>query len=174
MSDARLMLIDIAKEHLKYKPVQDITRWLVSDQSSSFLTQNFAPKGLWCGTGGLVDATLNGYKPLRMLCKTSEVIYSTPNIDRIVAIYLILMISRNIEVPSGRITFQDGLGSVGTTAVINALSFGMCDMTPGEVQALTKWWASRTEMIRDHEPFNHEWWIIAETLNWIFTANKKG
>jgi hypothetical protein len=169
----------LAKEHIKDPTVQRIAQWLVSDQSSAFYESafnNFSgkyDKGRWDHPGGLAEATLIGYRAFRVLAKTGEALHTAYSVDRAAAIYLLVMISRAIDIRSGRQTTVDAEGSISTVAVSNALYFGMTDLTCGEIQALTKWWESRKGMMMTHEPFNVVWWVVSETMNWIFTVARK-
>jgi hypothetical protein len=177
MTDPRINMVMLVKEHITNPVIKNIAQWLVSDQANHFYEapfSNFSGKyqpDRWSGKGGLVEATLAGYGPLRILLKTADTIYTTPSVDRVVAIYLLLMISRAIDVKRGLVTV-DSSGSISTVAVANAIAFGMVDLDIGEIQALTKWWASRKEMTGAHESFHVSWWIINQTLDWVFTASR--
>lgn len=179
VNDPRVAMILLTKEHIKEPVIQRIGQWLVSDQAEVFYESpfnNFSgkyDKGRWDGPGGLVEATLYGYRAFRVLAKTGEALHTTYSVDRALAVYLLVMISRVIDIRSGRQTTVDAEGSISTVAVSNALCFGMTDLTCGEIQALTKWWESRKGMMISHEPFNVVWWVISETMNWIFTMAKK-
>lgn len=177
MSDQRLAMVNLAKEHIANPIIKNIAQWLVSDQSSHFYEapfNNFSGKWephRWSSPGGLVEATRIGYQPLRILLETAKTIYTTPSVDRVVAIYLSLMISRSLDVARGEV-ITDSSGSISSVAVANALHFGMTDLNIGEIQALTKWWASRKEMAANHEGFSVSWWTINQTMDWLFTASR--
>lgn len=179
INDPRVAMVLLAKEHIKEPVIQRIAQWLLSDQAVKFYEMpfnNFSgkyDKGRWDDPGGLAEATLYGYRAFRVLAKTAEALHTTYSVDRAVAIYLLVMISRAIDIRSGLQTTTDAQGSISIVAVSNALYFGMTDLTCGEIQGLTKWWESRKGMAASHEPFNVVWWVVSETMNWIFIVSRK-
>ena len=176
--DPRIAMITMCKEHIADKVVVNIAKWIVSDQAAHFYKSPFSnfsgkyDKDRWSNPGGLVEATLHGYRVLRVLSETSNVIHTTHSVNRVVAVYLLVMISRCLDVKNNVITTENASGSISTVAVSNALHFGMTDMDLGEIQALTKWWASRKDMFASHEPFNPTWWIVSQTLDWLFVSSR--
>jgi hypothetical protein len=173
-TDPKLAFVHLVKEHLQSKHVQNIAKVLVSDQYAEFWEAPFSHgSGRWDTKGGLAEATLLGYRAMRFLCKTADALFTKIDEDRLVALYLTVMISRWCNVRTMQRTFERVQPASATSvAVSNAIALGL-DLTPVEVQALTGWFKSRPEMLKDHEGFSPEWWVISETMNWIFVGNRK-
>lgn len=174
-TDPRMAFVLMVKDHLQCPHVVTIAKILASDQYAGFFEAPFSHgSGRWDHKGGLVEATLLGYRALRMLTATANQLFSgTLDADRLVAIYLTVMASRWCNVRTKAITFERSQpASVTSVSIANAIAFGI-DLTPNEAQALTNWYLSRTDMLKIHEGFTSEWWVISETLNWIFVGNRR-
>jgi hypothetical protein len=174
-TDPRMAFVLMVKEHLKSQHVQNIAKVLVSDQYIGFWDAPFShSSGRWDSKGGLVEATLLGYRALRYLCATANQLFAGKvDEDRLVAIYLTIMVSRWCNVRTKQITFERTQPcSVISVALANAVALGI-DLTPAEAQAITNVHASRSELMKDHEGFTSEWWVISETLNWVFVGNRR-
>ena len=178
VNDPRMSMVLLCREHLNNPVIKNIATWIISDQANHIYESPFHNfSGKWVpdrlsGPGGLIEAAGHGYRTLRIFSKTAETLYAAHSVDRVVAIYLLLIISRALDVRRGVVSTTDGGGSISTIAVANALHFGMTDLDLGEIQALTKWWASRKEMAGTHEEFSPTWWIINQTFDWLFTATR--
>lgn len=174
-TDPRMAFVLMVKEHLKSQHVQNIAKILVSDQYAGFWEAPFShSSGRWDVKGGLVEAALLGYRALRYLCATANQLFAgNVDEDRLVAVYLTIMVSRWCNVRTKQITFERIQPCSATSvAVANAMAFGL-DLTPAEAQALTSWFISRTELLKNHDGFTSEWWVISETMNWIFVGNRR-
>lgn len=148
---------------------------LASDRTAGFFTAAFnrRPNQRFSGSGGLALATITGFSPLLMFHSTAKQVYSEVSVDRMVLLYIIIMISRWADLGTGRFFYQDPgpAGAMATTAVVNALGLGVTDLTAGEVQALTRNFESHESMMRGNEPFNSEWWIMQQTMEFLFRAS---
>lgn len=173
--DARAALAAMLGPHMAGCPkLTDVVRYLASDQAGGFYLAPFNrnPKSRFAVDGGLVQAMLQGYKALRLLERTATALFSPVQLDRLVLLYVVLMISRWADLRDGKVIFSDqgARGSISTTTLTNCLVFGITDLTAAEVQAITSWARGRTEMVGAHEPFNPAWWVLNQTMDFVFIA----
>ena len=173
-TDPRMAFVLMVKEHIQNPVVQSISKVLVADQYADFWLAPFSHgSSRWDNKGGLVEAMLLGYRAFSFLVATAEHLFTKVDKDRLLAIYMIILVSRWANIRTKQVTFQRmNPCSATSVAVANAATFGL-DLTPAEAQALTRWYSSRSELIKDHEGFTPEWWVISETMNWIFIANRQ-
>lgn len=173
-TDPRMAFVLMVKEHIKNPTIQAISKVLVSDQYADFWSVPFSHgNGRWDNKGGLVECMLLGYRALCFLMATADQLFTKVDKDRLLAIYMVLLVSRWCNVKNMQVTFQRQQPcAVTSVAVANAVAFGL-DLSPAEAQALTRWYSSRSDLIRDHEGFTPEWWCISEVMNWIFVANRQ-
>ena len=153
----------------------DVVRYLASDQAAGFYQAPFNrnPKSRFAVDGGLIQAMLQGYKALRVLERTATALFSPVNVDRLVMLYVVLMLSRWADLREGKAIFTDlreARGSIATTALTNCMVFGITDLSAAEVQAIVSWARGRTEMVAAHEPFNPTWWVLNQTMDFVFIA----
>lgn len=172
-NDPKVAFVLLAKEHLAYQPIQFLSRYLIADQSAGFWKAPFSGgRGRWDCEGGLAEAMLVGYRALRMLEQTVDKVYTKVDVDRVVALYLSLITARWVDLRSMVPTFDNrNHASFTSTAVANAVAIGM-EIRPVEVQAIIGWHLSRLEMAGNHEGFTPEWWVISETMSFLFVANR--
>lgn len=174
-TDPRMAFILMVKPHLNCPHIVSIAKVLASDQYLSFWAAPFSHgTGRWDGKGGLAEATMLGYQALRMLCATANQLFSGQvNEDRLVAIYLSIMVARWCNIRTKQTTFERLQPMAATSiGVANAVAFGI-DLTPAEVQAMSGWFNSRQDMQKNHEGFTSEWWVISETMHWLFVGNRR-
>lgn len=176
-TDPKVAFLHAVKDHIKHKPIGDIARILISDQYAEFWQAPFSNgQGRWDVPGGLAEATVLGYRAMRFLLATASNLFNKmePEAEsRIVALYLSLMSARWADVRSMVRTFsKTNPASASSVAVANAVAFGM-DLKPAEVTALTRWYSSRIELSKEFDGFTAEWWVLSETMNWIFVANRR-
>ena len=172
-TDPTVAFVSLVKDHLKFKPIQEYSKFLLSDQGQGFWRAPFSSThGRWDIDGGLAEATLLGYRAFRFLEKTAEQLYTKVDLDRMTGLYLSLVTARWCDLRTMAPVFdQKNRASITSTSVANAVSMGI-DLRPVEVQALTGWFLSRLEMVENHEGFTPEWWIISETMSWLYVANR--
>lgn len=172
--DPKVAFISMVKEHIDSNAIKEIAKLLIADQCVGFWDAPFSGgQNRWDGKGGLAEAMLYGYRAFRILNTTASTLYTSVDTNRMLAIYLSLMIGRWANIRDLKHTFnRDNPASATSVGVANAIAFGL-DLSPKEVQALTRWYSSRLEMSRDYEGFSPEWWVLSETMNWIFVANRK-
>ena len=174
-TDPRMAFVLMVKDHLKCPHVATIAKVLASDQYLGFWDAPFShSNGRWDSKGGLAEATLLGYRAMRFLVATANQLFSGKvDEDRLVAVYLTVMVSRWCNIRTKQATFERVQPcSAISMAVSNAIALGI-DLTPAEVQAITNIHASRSELVKDHEGFTSEWWVLSETMNWIFVGNRR-
>jgi hypothetical protein len=176
-TDPKVAFVHVVKDHIKHKPIAEIARLLISDQYADFWQAPFSNgQGRWDSNGGLAEATVLGYRAMRFLMATANNLFSTLDADaenRIVALYLSLMSARWADVRNLHRTFSKfNPASASSVAVANAVAFGI-DLKPTEVTALTRWYSSRIELAREFDGFTVEWWVLSETMNWLFVGNRR-
>lgn len=176
-TDPKVAFVHAVKDHIKHKPIADIARILLSDQYVEFWNAPFSNgQGRWDAPGGLAEATVLGYRAMRFLMATAHSLFTPLNTEaesRIVALYLSLMIGRWADARTLVRTFsKQNPASASSVALANAVAFGI-DVRPTEVTALTRWHSSRIELAKEFDGFTTEWWVISETMNWIFVANRR-
>jgi hypothetical protein len=176
-TDPKVAFVHMVKDHIKHKPIGEIARILISDQYADFWQAPFSNgQGRWDAPGGLAEATVLGYRALRFLLVTANNLFNKldeENEHRIVALYLSLMSARWADVRNLSRTFgKHNPASASSVAVANAVAFGI-DLKPAEVTALTRWYSSRVELAKEFDGFTVEWWVLSETMNWLFVANRR-
>jgi hypothetical protein len=176
-ADLRQQLLAILTEHQEGQAGTGRLMLLIaSTNSDSFFTAPFNKRvnSKFKGVGGLAMATVVGYRAMRMLHGTANQLYRETVINRMVLLYMIMMISRWADLMTSRFMYVDPnpAGSMATTTIVNALGLGVIDLTAGEVQALTRNFESYETMAKGNEPFNPEWWILQQTLEFIFRMSE--
>ncbi len=176
-TDPKIAFLNAVKDHIKHKPIGELARLLLADQYADFWQAPFSNgQGRWDAPGGLAEATVLGYRAMRFLMTTASNLFHTLTDDdqnRIVALYLSLMSARWADVRNLNRTFSKHNPASGSSvAVSNAVAFGI-DIKPTEVTALTSWYLSRIELAKEFDSFTVEWWVLSETMNWLFVGNKR-
>ena len=154
-------------------PIQNLAKLLLSDQMKEFWEAPFGSgRGRWDCKGGLSESMLIGYQAFRLIITACDNLYHKVDLNRMTALYLSFIVSRWCDLKTGARVFDyRNKASITCTSVANAITMGI-DLTPVEIQALTGWYLSRQEMVERFEGFTSEWWVISESICWLYVANK--
>jgi len=159
--------------------LDNVLGFLAGDQSDNFYRVPFHMKrdSIYNIEHGLFLAATNGVASLRGYIKVTKALYNTELSEaRMMALYLIVMISRWADLGSGMSVYGSPTcpGSSSTNAIVNAGLLGVMPLTAGEVQAISMWYQTKQEMAANHESFTAEWYVMHETMNWILVKASGG
>lgn len=178
MTDARTQLLSLLARHKAAgEGFERLVTFLASDQSAGFFAAPFHQRrdSRFAAPGSLYQATIEGYKALLFLHRTATEIYTPTDIDRLVMCFVLIMVSRWADLKTGRLMYTDTAtaphASMATLTVVNAMSLSI-ELSAPETQAVLKHFASYSEMGTAFEPFNTEWWIIHQTMDFILVASR--
>lgn len=180
LHDLRESFVNMFKKHLKDHNVKRVLDILTSDIESEFFRCAYCAgrRDRFAKAGGLASAALRGYQALLMIHTAAKNLFTEVDLDRCVLIFLLYISGRYKNFQSQSMVYGDlseyteCITSISTNALSNAFIFGI-SLTPNEVQAISRFDRSSRQLTDDRERFTVEWWILSQTVEWLYVAGRQ-